>query len=241
MLLLIFEVMTFVLLFIQNIRYEIFGYHINILLTLLSFPFIFIAIGWLLFSKKNNHPYVLMIAIISYGIVNIISILSFPLNSERSDMLPLIVEGGKNLAEGISPYTFYNIPQLLTMTYLPGLWLSYLPAALLNFDPRIINSLCIIGDVLILYWSARNRENIALLLSIFLLNPYLQYRHEIYLGVLFLAIAMSYRFLMRRQNVVSSIFYGVAMSMYQFMWVMFPFSILYIYKRSVAKTAITSL
>jgi uncharacterized membrane protein len=123
------------------------------------------------------------------------------------------------------------------MTYLPGLWLSFLPSAIFSFDPRIINLVCIILSVVILYSFGRNQEKAAIFLAIFLLDPYLQYRHEIYLGVVFLGLSVAYVLLINNRPILSSVFFGYAMTTYQFVWVIFPFFVAYIYNKYGKKTA----
>jgi len=233
----LFETMTLVLLFVQNLRYKEFGYKLDMVLTCFLMSIIFIGLLGIFFWQYSRSMHLFVLASIAYTTIYILSILSFPLDPFRSDMLPLIVAGCKNFLTGINPYTFYHIPHLLTMTYLPGLWLSFLPSANFGFDPRIINLVSIILSVIILYSFGRNQEKAAIFLSIFLLNPYLQYRHEIYLGVVFLGLSVAYVLLINNRPILSSVFFGYAMTTYQFVWVIFPFFVAYVYNKYGKKNA----
>ena len=233
----LFETMTFVLLFVQNVRYKEFGYKLDMLLTGILILIIFFGLFGIFFWQKSRSIYLFILASISYTSIYILSIFSFPLHPYRSDMLPLIVAGCKNFLMGSNPYTFYHIPHSLTMTYLPGLWLSFLPSAIFGFDPRIINLFCIILSITIIFLFGHNQEKAAIFLSIFLLNPYFQYRHEIYLGVVFLGLSLAYVLLINNKPILSSVFFGYAMTTYQFVWVIFPFYAAYIYNKYGKKTA----
>jgi len=111
----------------------------------------------------------------------------------------------------------------------------------LHFDVRWIHAAAILASVW-LFYAADNRKEIAACFgSVFLLIPYLLYRHEVYLGILWLNLSLVYFFEQKDRPILSSIFAGVAAATSQFAWVLAPFYLLGIYKRSGWKKAATGL
>jgi len=226
----IFEMMALVLLKVQDIRYASFGYRLDIPVTVLLFVPVFVALVFLLVCR--DEPQLLFFTSLSaYSGTYLLSIVSFPLNALRSDMLPLIVSGCRSFLAGISPYGFHDIPHHLIFTYLPGMWTAYLPAAATGADPRFINIGCIVAAALILAFFSHDRKSAMLLLSVFFLTPYLQYRHEIYLGVVFLTLSILYILAVSNRIVLSAVVSGYALTVYQFLWVIFPFYFVAAWKR----------
>jgi hypothetical protein len=62
-----------------------------------------------------------------------------PIEPSRGDMLPLVQQALTNLLAGQSPYTTYQMPWEVPLTYLPLTWLAYAPAFLADWDVRWIN------------------------------------------------------------------------------------------------------
>ena len=238
---LVFEFIVFILLNVENRWYASFGYNLNIPITIA----LFIAIGatfTYLFIRDRSPKILFYTALAAYTGTYLISIASFPLNPQRSDMLPLLVSGGRSFLNGITPYGYYDIPHHLIFTYLPGMWFAYLPAVILHADPRIINLICVVLSALIIVYLTKNGRNFAfLLVSIFLLVPYLQYRHEIYLGVFFLLLSIIYVFYTRNRWFVGSAVFGYALATYQFAWIIFPFAIVSIFRKTGLRKAVVSL
>jgi hypothetical protein len=146
----LFEGIALVLLFIQNWRYAGFGYALNIPLTGCVFV-ILGAVLVVLWTRKNTRPrHLFFFAVVAYTLTGLISLVSFPLNPGRSDMFEYIVYAGTYFLKWINPYSLYHlaaIPPFKQFTYLPGLWLSYLPAVVLTFDPRFINIAGVLASV----------------------------------------------------------------------------------------------
>lgn len=238
---LVFEAITFVLLIIQDTRYARFGYHLPIPLVVILFVAIGITLGtFFVMARWPRHFF--GAALIAYGATYLVSIASFPLHSQRSDMLPLIFSGCMSFLSGTTPYGFHDIPHHLVFTYLPGMWLAYLPAVALHADPRLMNLLCVIASTLILVYSSRDRGDVAfLLVPVFLLSPYLQYRHEIYLGVLFLALSIAYALFLRDHVLAGAAAFGYALATYQFVWVIFPFAVVSVFRKHGARKALLSM
>jgi uncharacterized membrane protein len=126
----------------------------------------------------------------------------------------------------------YSLPHLVPLTYLPAMWLAYVPAVLLHFDLRWIHVCAIVASIWILYAASDHKELAASLGGVFLLVPYLLYRHEIYLGILWLALSLVYFFGNRRRPIMAAIFIGVAAATSQFAWVVAPFYFLALFRKS---------
>lgn len=235
---LVFEAMTLILLVVQNIRYASFGYNLNIPVTIVLFSLIGIALMVLL-VREATPDLLFFIALTAYTGTCLLSIGSFPLNSQRSDMLPLILSGCQTFLAGATPYGLHNIPHHLIFTYLPGMWIAYLPTATSGADPRLINMIGIVISALIVVYTDHNFRKCAfLLLPVFLLTPYLQYRHEIYLGVLFLVLSIIFFFSCRNRWLISSAASGYALATYQFTWIIFPFSVIAAFRKWGLKKAV---
>lgn len=231
-----FEAMALVLLGVQDIRYASFGYLLDIPLTVLIFIPLFCVLVFLL-ARRDDPRLLFFTSLAAYTGTYLLSIVSFPLNSLRSDMLPLIADGCRSFLAGISPYGFHDIPRHLIFTYLPGMWMAYLPAVAAGADPRFVNLGCIVAAALILTILPGSRRSAMLLLPVFFLTPYLQYRHEIYLGVVFLILAVLYVLAARNRRILSAVVSGYALTVYQFLWVLFPFGIVAAWKRRGRRSA----
>lgn len=242
---LIFEAMAFILLIVQDAKYALFGYHLNIPVAIFLFACIGAALIYLLI-KDASQGHLVFFALAAYTGTYLLSIASFPLHSLRSNMLPLILSGCQSFMAGMTPYGYHDLPYHpphQVFTYLPGMWMAYLPAVASGIDLRFINLMSMLVSALILAYSAngsRNRNHSMLLIPVFLLTPYLQYRHEIYLGVLFLILSIV--FFLDRSNKwwMSSIASGYALATYQFVWVIFPFIVVSAFKRWGIKKAIVN-
>lgn len=242
----IFEFLALALILVSNYmgtRYQ----SLNIPITL-GFFSILIACFVILYIRDHAADSFLFILLIcayigSYGI----SIMYFPLFPGRSDMLYLIGEAGNRFLEGSNPYIFYSIPYtetyMLPLTYLPGLWLSYLPAVIAGIDLRFINMIAVLLTVTLLYISSgRKQRQVSLLfITVFLLNPYLQFRHDIYLGVYWLSLTASIMLLSTKKPVWSGFVFAISMCMAQLSWVLFPFFIVYVARSYGRKAVLTSI
>lgn len=149
-------------------------------------------------------------------------IVYFPLHPERSDMLPLIEAAIARLAEGLDPYVVYARVHDLPLTYLPGLWLSYLPGRALGLDPRWTHHLSLVLAALVIYRAASAKTVAAYALGIFLLTPYLVYRHDLYGGVYWLTLALTLALLASGRIGMAGAAFGWSIATAQFSWVVAP-------------------
>lgn len=210
-----------------------FGYH--------SHPIAILAISvascilLLAVARAERRPgFILAAALIIFAAGRLLSILSFPLTYLRSDMLPVIVAADQRLLHHGSPYsTLFLGPRPYAFPYLPGVIVAYLPATALHLDPRLAGLLYLIVAAILVYWAARpeRRTDVALLLTLFLLSPFLQYRHELYLQPHWFTLVLAFVLTQRRRFGWAALVFGVSMAVYQFSWILFPFLLLYGFRR----------
>ena len=124
----------------------------------------------------------------------IASIVHFPLDVERSAMLAGVQSAWTDLALGRNPYAMARPLDngfMVVMPYLPGTFFSHAPAWILGLDLRW-NQFC---------WRALWMPAVAMALArlpaqspwrtvahVFVLNPYFNFRHELYYEVFFVLI-----------------------------------------------------
>jgi uncharacterized membrane protein len=91
----------------------------------------------------------------------------------------------------------------------------------------------LLAVALLIYWSARRdrRLVVAALLALFLLCPFLQYRHELYLQPHWFTLVLAFVLMQRRHFAWAAIVFGVSMAIYQFSWILFPFFVLNGFRR----------
>ncbi|MCI0606328.1 hypothetical protein L0156_25355, partial [bacterium] len=191
------------------------------------------------FLKNQSHQRFLVITILIFASAETLSITYFPLHPGRSDMLPLIQAAGYRFLSGGNPYSTYSLPHSVPLTYLPGMWMAYIPAVLMHFDLRFIHAAAIVFSVLIIYWGTESSRKsiVAGLGGIFLLTPYLLYRHEIYIGILWVPLALFLLFQQKNRPIWSSAWLGIAAGVSQFAWILVPLSVTNIYRRFGIKIA----
>ena len=189
------------------------------------------AVGWLRFGTSG---WILGGSIAAYAAGVVLAVVCFPLNYLRSDMLPVIIWADERLSSHMNPYgTMYVGNRIYDFPYLPGMLLAYFPVVAIHVDPRWLNLLCLIVLSIVLYWAAepRMRNGAAVLISVFLLSPFLQYRHDLYLAPHWLALAGAIALLRWRRETWASVVFGVSMAIYQLSWVLWPFLLLYLLRR----------
>jgi len=152
------------------------------------------------------------------------STLMFPLVAERSDMLPTILQALERWTHGSNPYAppTGGIGQ---MHYLPLTWLSYFPAYILGIDPRWVGIfyLALVG-VLAERWFRETRGSLgARLIVLWFLSPYLAFRHELYLDVFWLLIAVATVSAMMSRMGPTAAFSGLSLVTQEWAWVIAPF------------------
>jgi hypothetical protein len=122
------------------------------------------------------------------------SMVHFPDTANRSDMFLALRTGWDQLALGHDPYGYgYNPPpHALALPYLPGTFFAHAPAWVLGFDLRWNEILWRIVWMAILFQGIAKQSPDSpwrTIAHVFVLNPYFNYRHDLYYGVFFAEIA----------------------------------------------------
>lgn len=186
----VFMLLDCALLWLEARRYATFGYTLSPAAAALACLIPAGAFAVLVVRRPAPPPGALMaVAASAQAALCLYAWAFFPLAAARSDMLPLLGEAARRLLAGHDPYSLYHLTPGggLSMTYLPGLLLAYLPAAILHLDPRLLSLLYTLAAAALLYRRAGARA--AAFLAVFLVSPYLVYRHEIYLAPFWLLLA----------------------------------------------------
>jgi hypothetical protein len=121
-----------------------------------------LAILWgggltLLATIRLGAAAVVAVALLLGTAIRMIHLRHIPITPPNGDMLPLVQGALDNLLAGRSPYTTYQMPWDVPLTYLPITWLSYLPAYLLRLDLRWTNIAAEIVILLALAWLSAQR------------------------------------------------------------------------------------
>jgi hypothetical protein len=159
----------------------------------------------------------------------LLSIISFPLNYLRSDMLAVIFWADRSLLLHMDPYTTLHVGgRLYDFPYLPGMMLAYYPATAFGLDVRFGSIAYLLGMAGLIFWAARGerRREVSTLIALFLLCPFLQYRHELYLSPHWFTLTLLFVLMFRRHFAWAAVVFGFSMAIYQFSWILFPFFVL---------------
>ena len=226
-----------------------FGYAMHAAPAICFFALSVGALLWACFSPER--PWIILgSALVSSAGGLLLAIAGFPLNYLRSDMLPVIFWADRSLFLGTDPYaTLHVASRLYDFPYLPGMMLAFYSAVRLGFDPRVASLLYLSAMALVFFWAAKpaRRAEVAALLALFLLCPFLQYRHELYLAPHWFTLAAAFVLMQRRRYFGAAIAFGISMATYQFSWIIFPFFLLNGWRRGgwreasrLAATAVTA-
>ncbi len=223
-----------------------FGYHLSRAAYLVVVGVVLASAAC--FAKFRSSEWLMGAAAASYIAGAVLAIESFPLNYLRSDMLPVVQWADQRLAHGLDPYTTMHVGnRVYDFPYLPGVLVAYLPVVGWGLDPRWLNLGCVLGVMVLLYGAAKSSERrlAAVLISVFLLSPFLQYRHELYLAPHWLALTGAIVLLQKRCYSWAAVAFGLSMAIYQLSWVLWPFLLLYALRRrgwwEVVRCGIASL
>jgi len=193
-----------------------------------------------LYRKSQFLPWAILI---SLALIYLYSIQFFPLHPARSDMLLLIKAASERFLQGSNPYIEYTIFHPVMLTYLPGMWLSYVPAAILGIDLRYVNLILLLvsAGIFLRGTSKRFRLQQSVFAAIFFLNPWLIFRHEIYLPVFIFQMVLIYQLYVSRKTVPSMIVFAWTLASYQFSWVLFPLYLALVGRQYGKRTTLKAL
>ena len=218
----------FVVLFLGETRhYAEFGYRLRSVPALLLLGGSVLAVGWVTFRWREIRPSVLLaVTLGAYVAGQALAIVSFPLNYLRSDMMSVILWADRAVMAGTNPYQHLHVAdRIYDFPYLPGMIVVFLPAQMLHLDPRWAAIAYVVGAMLLLYWATASefRLRVAGLVGLFVLCPYLQYRHELYTQGHFFSLVLIFVLMQRRRFAWAAVAFGASMFISQFSWVIFPF------------------
>ncbi len=223
----------------SSVHYAPFGYvsgpRIVLLCLVVSVGLLFAA------ARAPGRPMLfLLAACLSTLLFAAFSIRHFPLHLDRSDMFLLIEAATARLRAGLDPYTTYPALGGVPLTYLPGLWGAYVPGLVLGLDPRWTHYAALVLAVLCIQRTTApaRRPAAAALLAVFIMTPYLVYRHEIYPGVFWLTLALTFCALARGRFLLAGLAFGWSLSAYPFAWILGPLLLIGVARRWGARPAV---
>jgi hypothetical protein len=232
----IFAVLDFGILWYESVHFRDLGYAWHPILFAVVSLLAAATYRYLSLPKRSAAP---VLTVFPWLLFSAASIVSYPLNYLRSDMLPVILWADGNLLQGLNPYTqFFVANRIYDFPYLPGLLVAYLPFVALHWDPRVGSVLYMAVGAGVVLWAARPaaRVAVAALLALLLMNPFLIYRHELYLQPHWLTWIAAFALLQRGRNLWALFVFGLGMAMYQFSWILLPFLLIYALKNSALKS-----
>lgn len=232
------QIWSVLLVLLEAHHFQRFGYHLGpISHTALACANVLLV--WTL--KKRKAQTVLIAMLFAYATGVLIAIRDFPLNYLRSDMLPVISWADERLLRGLNPYgTMFVGGRVYDFPYLPGVLVSFLPASLLHIDLRYVNLFCVLLLSWLVFLVARPgaRGRVATLIGLFVLCPFLQYRHDIYLQPHWLSLVGAVVLMQRRRPLAAGFVWGLSCGIYQLSWIVVPFAVLNAYRSQGWRRAI---
>jgi hypothetical protein len=100
--------------------------------------------------------FVLPVVLVAGVALRVIGMRQWPINGFLRDMLPLIESAAATLLDGRDPYRLHFLSHDVALTYLPVMWLSYLPVYAAKIDIRWANVLFfVVSAVLVCGWGGR--------------------------------------------------------------------------------------
>ena len=163
-------------------HFKAFGYRFTATAGGLAAVVVFAAL--LVFWRHPRGRELFSLVLVAYAAGLGVAIAGFPLNYLRSDMLPVIGWADARLLHLHNPYSTMHVGQrLYDFPYLPGMLVAFWPAVAASVDLRFATAVYLGGTAFLIYGSALSdrRLEVAALLGLFLLCPFLQYRHDLYL------------------------------------------------------------
>ncbi|HSU18481.1 MAG TPA: hypothetical protein VLI45_01945 [Acidobacteriaceae bacterium] len=231
----LFELTAGLLLFYDAHHFSRFGYRVHpigtVLLIAICTTLLAIAAVRACFARRF---WILSVVIGAFVAGRLFSIWSFPLTYLRSDMLPVINAADQQILRHASPYALLHLgTRIYAFPYLPGMLVAYLPFAAMHIDLRLGSLVYMLVTVLLIVLEARRPHQLQViaLLAVFLLSPFLQYRHELYIQPHWFALILAIVFMRRSRFGWAAFVFGISMAVYQFSWILFPFVLLNAYWR----------
>ena len=228
----VFEGWSALLMIAEGHHFREFGYHLTLGPALLAITAMCCVWGW--FALEATGKRLIAAVLGTYTAGAGLAIACFPLNYLRSDMLPVIGWADGRMVRHLDPYgTIHMGARVYDFPYLPGMLVSFWPAAALSLDLRAATLAYLLALAVLVFLIARRerRFEVAATVGVFLLCPFLQYRHDLYLEPHWFALTVAVILMQRRQFAWAALVWGVSCAIYQLSWVICPFVLLNAYRR----------
>ena len=224
--------------------YARFGYHLRPALAAPVFLVSLLALASHLLPRRAPTATRLALTLAAVvAAVSLLSLRSFPLALQRSDMLPLLAAANHTLLQHHDPYRLYTFPsETVLLTYLPGTLLAFLPTTALHLDLRLTNLFALLLFIPLTLAATRPSQRLraVALLANFLLGPYLLYRHELYTPPHWLTLAAALLLAHAGRLRLAALLFGVSIALSQFSWILLPFFLLYLLQTHGPRAALKS-
>ncbi len=176
--------------------------------------------------------------------LRVAAIASYPLDPDVADMLPAIRVAADRLLAGTVPYAPIDLgAHTVPVAYLPGMWLPYVPLVALGLDLRWLNVgalLVVSGLLAALGAHCRAASGVTALVGLFLFNPVLVARGDLYTGPAWLVIALA-AVLLARAPRWTGLVMGLGAATQQIALVAIPGAVGYLVRRLGRRPAAASL
>ena len=218
-----------------------YGYQLYPVAAACLFGAVALALVFAQSRQQMSARSLLLIVLACYFAIEIFSIVSFPPDIRRSDMLAMIQAAGADMARGHNPYHYFTWPtEWAFCPYLPALIGAYIPGVLLHLDLRWLATAYMLAGASLIFWATRSehRRVVAATLSTFLLGNYLIFRHELYLQIHWLVLIIMSICLCRRWLFAAAVAMGTALAISQLTLAIFPFLLLHAWQKESFKKAL---
>lgn len=199
--------------------------------------------------KQKPKTAIIMLFLTSF-VLSILIICFFPTTAKLSDLMPIVIKQGQALLVGQNIYQYYLLDNGIYTQAVrqPGIILLYLPAIILNFDPRIMSVIYFLcTGFILLKFAYSNFSKIILdkkfyvifiLLTLFLLMPYKFLRTDLYEPPFWFVFITSLYFLYRNRLKLFAIFWGIGICTQVWCWIGTPFVMIYIIRKYGLKSTL---
>lgn len=236
-----FELLSVLMMEAEERHFARFGYHWSRPVIVAAAVLAGFAWAWYVRSRSSLSMFAALVLTYAGGVV--VAIRDFPLNYLRSDMLPVIGWADGRLVRGLNPYATMHVgSRVYDFPYLPGVLVSFWPAAVLKLDLRWATLLYTLGIAGLIFAAAHSweRKRVLGLLGLFLLCPFLQYRHDLYLQPHWFTVALAVVLMQTGRWRWSAVVWGCSCAIYQLSWVVVPFFLLWSFRRRGTRGAVAA-
>jgi hypothetical protein len=198
-----------------------------ILTVVLSFCFlVFLTPPGFSGGHRPQHPFIWGLLVIATLLPRLYWMHRYPVDAQYGDMLPLIQLAGEKFLSGAYPYTGYELPWPLPLTFFPGLWMSYLPALMLGSDLRWIGLCGTLGCIILMGKNIHSRAGLGVLVAFALLPVFHFFTVNGHTqSFWFMLCGFGYCFV-QGMPLRAAFFLGLALATRQTALVLFPFAML---------------